>query len=288
MTSTLLLVDAMSAAYRAFHAIGDLSTATGRPTNAVFGFIKILGHIRRIWSPSHCLVVFDGGAPRARMELLKEYKAQRPPMPPALKDQLPAIVEYLDFSSIKHARMENEEADDVMASVAVRAEKAGVRVLIMTGDKDLMQMVDDNLSIVSPGKADVAMDAAAVKEKTGVLPARIVEWLALIGDSSDNIPGVPGVGPKTAARWLNEWGDLESVFQHIQELKPGKLGAALAEGRQIVERNVLMMKLDRTLDCGMAIDDMKCASPDESKLLRFYDELEFHSLASDLRAPRLL
>ncbi len=288
MTSTLLVVDAMSVAYRTFHAIADLSTAAGRPTNAVYGFVKSMGHVRRTWNPSHCLVVFDGGAPRARLELLKEYKAQRPPMPQALKEQLPAITEYLDCARIHHARMEGEEADDVMASVAVSAEKAGIRTLIMTSDKDLMQVVDDRISILPPGKADVAIDPAQVKDKTGVQPGQIVDWLALVGDSSDNIPGVPGVGPKTAARWLNEWGALDSVFEHLDSLGPEKLRAALAGARETVKRNLLMMKLNLALDCGIAIADMKCAGPDEMRLLRFYEAQEFHSLAADLRAPRLL
>jgi DNA polymerase-1 len=288
MTSTLLAIDAMSVAYRAFHAIADLSTAAGRPTNAVYGFVKTVGHVRRIWNPSHCLVVFDGGAPRARLDLLKEYKAQRPPMPPTLKEQIPAIEEYLDCARIQHARMEGEEADDVMASIAVRAEKTGMSSLIMTGDKDLMQVVDDRISIISPGKADVAMGPAQVKEKTGVLPGQIVDWLALVGDSSDNIPGVPGVGAKTAARWLDEWGSLDSVLRHLDSLKPEKPRAALAGSGETVKRNLLMMKLDLELDCGVAIDDMKCACPDEARLLRFYETMEFHSLASDLRAPRLL
>lgn len=278
----------MNVAYRAFYAIADLSTAAGRPTNAVYGFVKTMMQLERLWKPTHCLAVFDGGIPPERIELLTTYKAHRPAMPDSLREQLQAIKEYLDCASIASARLDGKEADDVIASVAAGAEKAGMEALVVTGDKDLMQIVDENVSILLPGKTDRKMGPAEVFSKTGVTPAQIVDWLALMGDSTDNIPGVPGVGAKTAARWLREWGSLDAIWEHLQELKPEKLSRSLVENKEAVARNVRMMRLDQDLDCLKSVDDAKLGPPDGSRLLRFFEQMEFHSLAGNLRAPALL
>ncbi|MFH1969936.1 MAG: 5'-3' exonuclease H3TH domain-containing protein, partial [Verrucomicrobiota bacterium] len=215
MSSSLLLVDALGIAYRAFYAITGLTTAAGRPTNAVYGFIKTIMQMERIWRPSHKLVVFDGGAPVERLKLLATYKAQRPAMPPALRAQLPAIDAWLDAAAIAHVRLEGREADDVVASVALQAAAAGLDVLVASSDKDLLQMVTPTIAVVMPGKVTEKMGTAEVLAKTGVRPDQVVDWLALMGDSSDNIPGVPGIGAKTAAKLLQQWQSLANVLDHV-------------------------------------------------------------------------
>ena len=281
--SRLLLVDALNIAYRAFYAIVGLTTANGQPTNAIYGFIKTLMRCEREWNPTHCLVVFDGGTPVERLNLLPTYKAQRPAMPDALYEQLKPMEAYLDCSAIANLRIEGQEADDVIASVAAQAEDNGMEVLVMSGDKDFMQIVDENVSIISPGKRADKIGPAQVFEKTGVKPDQIVDWLALTGDTSDNIPGVPGVGIKTSARWLAEYGSVETILAHLQELKPEKLRQAIIEHKEKVIRNIRIIRLRRDFHCLNSLDEVKCRTPDYRRLLRFFNEMEFKSLAEDLR-----
>lgn len=288
MSSRLLLVDALGIAYRAYFAIRDLATAAGRPTNAVFGFIKTLRQMDRIWRPTHQLVVFDGGIPPERLELLAEYKAQRPAMPETLRAQLPAIDAYLDGASIAHVRLEAKEADDVLASVAALAAAQDYEVLVATSDKDLLQIVNEKTAVIAPGKIEEKIGPAEVVRKTGVRPDQIVDWLALTGDSSDNIPGVPGVGAKTAADWLSQWGSLAEIWKRLPELKPPRLSLALAGQREAVSRNARLLRLQRDIHCVKSLEDLKCRPPDTRRLLAFFEAQEFHSLANDLRAPTLL
>jgi len=288
VASRLLLVDALNVAYRAFYAIAGLTTSDGHPTNAVYGFIKTLTMLERVWKPTHCLVVFDGGTPPERLKLLDTYKAQRKAMPDDLREQLKHMETYLDCSLLASVRLEEQEADDVIASVAGEAEASGMDVLVMSGDKDLLQIVDEHVSVLFPGKNDERVGPAEVLNKTGVTPAQIVDWLALTGDNSDNIPGVPGVGPKTAARWLREWGSLETIWGHLRELTPEKLRQSLIQHKDAVERNVRLMRLKRDIHCLKSVDDTKRGTPDIERLLHFFEEMEFHSLAKTMRETPLL
>lgn len=283
----LILVDGTAALYRAYFAIRGLSTHAGQPTNAVFGFIRMLRQLRAVWQPTHWAVVFDGGTPAARRELLVEYKAQRPPMPDGLRDQVPLSEEYLELSGVAWVRREGQEADDVLASIAAWAEPGAGEILVATGDKDLMQLVGGKLSLVAlTGKAD-ATDSEGVRLKTGVAPHQVVEWLALVGDSSDNIPGVPGVGPKTAARLLTEYGSLDAVWSRLGELPSDKLRQALAGARELVRRNVALIRLRRDIENELGWDELVVRDPDAGKLLRYFERLEFKSLAQELREPGL-
>ena len=282
MTSRFVVVDGLNIVYRSFYAIRHLSTSAGRPTNAVYGFIKTIMQMERLWNPAYCLVVFDGGLPPERLKLLSSYKAQRPAMPEELREQLPSIEEYLDCASIPRIRLEQKEADDVIASAAVKAESHCRDVLIMTADKDLMQIISKNISLLIPGKADKKINSQEVFQKTGVTPAQIVDWLALTGDSSDNIPGVPGVGPKTAANWLRQFGSLNAIWTHLQELKPDRLRQALIDHLDIVERNVKLVKLEAKLNCFENIDQLKLRKKDFARLIHFFEQMEFHSLVKNL------
>ncbi|MFA5344383.1 MAG: 5'-3' exonuclease H3TH domain-containing protein [Kiritimatiellia bacterium] len=303
MSSSLLLVDALGIAYRAFYAITGLATADGRPTNAVYGFIKTLTQLERIWRPSHKLVVFDGGTPAERLKLLATYKAQRPVMPPALRAQLPAIEAWLDAAAIAHVRLDGREADDVIASAAVRAASAGLDVLVASSDKDLLQLVTPptacglqsasprlaapSIAAVTPGKAAEKIGAAEVFAKLGVRPDQVVDWLALTGDSADNIPGVPGIGAKTAAKLLQQWQSLANALDHVDAVEPEKTRRTLREQRETIARNVGLLRLRTDIDCGVSLADMQTRPPDAPRLLAFYDEMEFHTLAQALREPTL-
>lgn len=276
----LLLVDGTAFAYRAFYAIRDLSTKDGRPTNALFGFIRLLDQLLQTWAPSHLCVLFDGGVPAERRQLLPEYKAQRPPMPTGLSGQLPLISEYLQCSNIVQWRVEGQEADDLIAALVAKAEPVMDRILIATSDKDMMQLVSDKVGIVAPTAASPdVLDPAGVEAKMGVPPRLIAPWLALIGDSSDNIPGVPGVGPKTATKWLNDYGSLDNLAANIPQLKPEKWRQMLAEYWPVVQKNMALVQLHAPV--GVQVPDLeilKWSPGNDDKAYEFCTRYELHSL----------
>lgn len=283
--TTLLLVDAMPVMYRAFYAVPPLSTSDGRPTQAVYGFIRMFRQMRQQWQPTHAAVVFDGGLPEERKTLLPAYKAQRPPMPETLRRQVPLVETYLDHAGVRRLLQEGEEADDVIASLLARWSSRADRVLLATSDKDLFAVVSDRVRIVPVSGEPTLMGPEEIRAKTGVPPERIPEWLALVGDASDNIPGVPGVGPKTAARLLQQWGSLEAVWRHLPSLPEGKLRSALTQYRDQVERNLQMVRLRSDLDCGVTWEELALRDPDREGLRKFCEELEFVSLIRELSQP---
>ena len=230
------------------------------------------------WKPSHLAVAWDGGVPAARLALLPEYKAQRPPMPDALRQQYEPVSEFLGLSGISLIRLDHEEADDVLASLARWGESDADEVLIATSDKDFYQLVSSKTAMVSWGKDDRRVGRAEVFEKTGVYPEQIVEWLALTGDTVDNIPGVEGMGPKTAAKLLEQFGSLAAMWPRIEEVKSLRIREALLANRDRVERNLALVKL---------LDNLKClpdwaalaVKPENPGIMRpFYTRMDFHSL----------
>lgn len=284
---TLLLVDGTAVAYRAFYAIRELSTRDGRPTNAVFGFIKMLNQLEERRHPAAWAVVFDGGSPEERTRVLESYKAQRKPMPDDLSGQLPLIAEYLDRRGIAAVRMEDQEADDVMATLTHQAVDAGFKVLLATNDKDLFQLVSDRVAIIPPAKSEEVMGPAEVQAKTGVPPSLIPEWLALVGDVSDNIPGVPGVGAKTASRLLMQFGGIDPLYERLADVPSDRLREALGQHRDTVHRNMQLTKLRRDLPVTLDPASWLVRKPDAGRLLSFYDQLEFTSLAKGLKEQSL-
>lgn len=283
----LLLIDAYGALYKAFYAIKTLSTKDGRPTNAVYGFIRMLNQMKEEWGPTHWAVVFDGGLPYIRTDALPEYKAQRAPMPDDLREQIPLVDEYLGAASIVKIRVDGQEADDVMASYACRAAEESFDVLVATSDKDLYQIVGENISIVSlSGKAAI-MRPEDVKSKTGVLPRQIVDWLALVGDSADNVPGVDGIGPKTAASLLNKFGSIEAMLNGLEKIEREKIRNAVHQSRAILERNKGVVRLNIGLKIERDWDEMALAKPDPARMLKLLSDLEFESMAERFRAPEL-
>ncbi len=283
----LLLVDGLAGAYRFYYAIRHLTTRSGVPVNAVFGFVRMMRQLFRSWTPTHCAVVFDGGIPPLRLELVPGYKAQRKPMPDELRTQLPILNAYLQAASIPCIRLDACEADDVMATLAVRAAGAGSEVWIATGDKDLFQLVNEQVRMVSLSGEPQVMDPLAVRVKTGVDPVQIPDWLALIGDTADNIRGVPGIGPKTASRLLASFGSMDNLYARLHEVESASLRQALVKHRDIVERNLKMVRLDTAVDGVPDWRALPCAIAPVKPLLDFYRQYELHAFANALSAPEL-
>lgn len=283
----LLLVDGLAGAYRFFHAIRGLRTQAGQPVNAVFGFVRMMQQLERHWRPTHMAVVFDGGTPPARLALVPDYKAHRKPMPDDLKQQLPVLNAYLAAAAVEGLRLDACEADDVLATLARRAADAGSEVMIATGDKDLYQLVDGHIRIVSLAGEPTAMDAGAVENKTGVRPEQIPDWLALTGDAADNIKGVPGVGPKTAAKLLKTFGGLPALYERLEAVESPKLRQTLADSRDIVERNLKMVRLDCEVPGVPDWQTLQRRPEPVRDLLDFYRRYEFTAFANSLMSPEL-
>jgi DNA polymerase-1 len=244
MANRLLIVDGHAYAYRAFHAIHDLRGPEGRPTNAIYGFVKMLEKMRAALKPDGLLVVWDGGLSAERMAALPEYKAQRPEMPADLRPQFDEIESYLVAAGITSYCGDGVEADDHIANMARRAADASWDVVIASSDKDFMQLVSARIGLLNPNdKTGIIWTQAEVRAKAGVEPEQVVDWLALMGDAVDNIPGVPGVGPKTAAELLKQFGSVTALFGRLAEVKSAKLRAALESSTAAVQRNLKLVRL---------------------------------------------
>ena len=240
----LLIVDGHAYAYRAFHAIRELRGPDGRATNAIYGFAKMLEKMRQALEPSHVTVVWDGGLSAERMAALPEYKQQRPEMPADLKPQFDEISAYLAAIGVAEICQEGIEADDIIASLARREAAVGLPVVIASADKDFMQLVAARIGLLNPNdKSGAIWTDEQVRAKTGVEPGQVADWLALMGDAVDNIPGVPGVGPKTAAGLLQQFGSLDVLFGRLDEVKSERLRNSLQAAAADVRRNLALVRL---------------------------------------------
>jgi len=283
--SRLLLVDGHAYAYRAFFAIRNLRAPSGRATNAIYGFVKMLGRMRELLKPSHVAVVWDGGLSAERMQLIPAYKAQRPEMPDELSDQLGEISNYLGAAGVRSLQAEGVEADDWIARLAVAGVSEGMPVVIASADKDFFQLVSDGIGLLNPNdKTESLWTAVEVKAKTGVEPAQIVDWLSLVGDAVDNIPGVPGVGTKTAANLLGQFGSVETLYDRVSEVPQERLRSVLLESRDVVRVNQQMIGLRADLAPDCDLGDLKVGSPDEIRLLELSRGWGFKSMTAELEA----
>ena len=274
-----LLVDGFNLAYRCFFAVPELTRADGFPTNAVHGWVKSLWRLADQEKPAATLVFFDLGGAHDRLALLPEYKAQREEMPAALAKQLPSIKAVTRAMGLAGVEKTGVESDDLLASQAVHLAARGHDVLIVSSDKDFTQIVGERIKIMLPPPSANPklgwrrLDAAGVMEKFGVPPAQIPDFLALVGDSSDNIPGIEGVGPKTAARWLKKFGSLEGVIEHARELEPERFRESVRALSDLVRRNLKLTTLNLALPT-IAAEKPK-ANPET--LFRLLAELEMKS-----------
>jgi DNA polymerase-1 len=279
----LLIVDGHAYAYRAFHAIRGLRSPDGQPTNALYGFIKMLAKMRAVIEPTHLIVVWDGGLSAERLAALPEYKAQRPAMPDDLKPQLDEMASYLKAAGIVSFCREGVEADDYIACLARRAADAGMTAVIASADKDFMQLVSKRVGLLNPNdKTEMIGTDESVRAKTGVEPSQIVDWLSLTGDSVDNIPGVPGVGPKTAAELLNQFGSVRVLFERLDEVKSERLRANLRAAEGVVQRNRALIRLRDDLPCEFSPDELVEKPADAARLRELYRRWGFQTLLAML------
>ena len=283
----LLIIDGHAYAYRAFHAIRELRAPDGLPTNAIFGFVKAVAKMRAGLSPTHMIVVWDGGLSAERTAALPEYKAQRPAMPEDLESQLDGIVGYLEASGVASICHEGVEADDYIACLARRAVEAGMEVVIASSDKDFMQLVSDRVGLLNPNdKSEIIWREDQVWNKTGVAPSQIVDWLSLIGDSVDNIPGVPGVGVKTAAELLKQFGSVSGLYSRLDEVKSDRIRKALKDAEGDVRRNVELIRLKDDLTCDFSVEELAQKPADDERLAGLLRRWGFKTMLAELEASR--
>lgn len=277
-SETLCLIDGSSYLYRAFHALPSLTSADGAPTGALFGVANMIRRLIETHRPERIAVVFDAPGKTFRHEVYAEYKANRPKMPDELRQQIEPLYELIDALGVRRLSIAGVEADDVIATLAERAQKDGIRVLISSGDKDLAQLVGDRV-VLEDSMQDKRYDSAAVKEKFGVGPELIGDWLALTGDASDNIPGVEKVGPKTATKWLGQFGDLDGVIKHADEVG-GKIGENLRSALDQLPMSRKLVELKHDVGLDVTLDELKSAEADQELLVAL---LKRHGFATWLR-----
>ncbi|MFI4959487.1 MAG: 5'-3' exonuclease H3TH domain-containing protein, partial [Lysobacterales bacterium] len=277
----LILIDGSSYLYRAFHALPPLSNAHGEPTGALFGVVNMLRATLKA-KPEYLAFVSDAPGPTFRDALYAQYKAHRPPMPDDLRAQVEpmlAIVAALGFPIL---RVPGVEADDVIGTLAVQAQALGIEVLVSTGDKDMAQLVSPHVTLVNT-MSNTVMDSDGVMEKFGVRPEQIIDFLALTGDTVDNVPGVPKCGPKTAAKWLAEHHTLDGVIANADKIG-GKIGESLREAlpRLPLSRELVTIKIDVPLEFGPT--DLAQRDADTAQLRELYTRYEFKAALKDLDA----
>ncbi len=278
----IALVDGNNYVYRAFYAIPLLTNSKGFPTNAIYGFTTMLLKLLRDLEPDYIVVSFDLKGPTARHEEFVDYKATRKPMPDDLIPQIPFIKDVVRGLSICVLEKQGVEADDIIGTLAGRASRLGWKTVLVSGDKDLMQLVDANVTMIDTMK-DKTYDVAAVQERFGVGPDKVVEILGLMGDTSDNIPGIPGIGPKTAQRLIEEYGSVEAVIQNAENLRNIKLRESFRQyaGQARLSRQLALIRKD--IEIVFDLKDAARRKPDKEILSRLFSEFEFSSLLQEFR-----
>jgi DNA polymerase-1 len=279
--SPLVLVDGSSYLYRAFHALPPLSTAAGQPTGAVLGVVNMLYKLLDELKPERMAVVFDAPGRTFRDDLYAEYKANRPPMPDELRAQVEPLNEAIKAMGICLLRIEGVEADDVIGTLARTAAAAGGSTVISTIDKDFAQLVDDRVTLVNT-MDNTTLDVARVEQKFGVTPAQITDYLALVGDSIDNIPGIAGVGPKTAAKWIQQYGNLETLKARAGEIG-GKIGERLRESLGTLDLSKQLATIRCDVELPLKPEELALKPPDPERLGALFERLEFTRLLRRVR-----
>ncbi|MFV0338875.1 MAG: 5'-3' exonuclease H3TH domain-containing protein [Chthoniobacterales bacterium] len=285
----LLLVDAHYFLYRSFFAIRNLRASDGRPTNAIYGYAKALRKMRSDLEPTHAATIWDCGIPDRRMELQPAYKQQRPPMPDDLQAQQAPIEAMCPLLGFHNLSLEKTEADDLIASYAQSAVQLGYEVVVATADKDILQIVAPNIRIYSTSKTDLKDSGSSyallgeleVSEKWGVPPASIADILALTGDSADNIPGVPGVGQKTAAKLIQQFSTIEKLLAELPEVSNEKLREKIQAASDLLHQNREMVRLDKNIPLPVPIDALS-HQPNFEALADFLRNCEFKSLLKEV------
>ena len=276
----LVLIDGSSYLYRAYHALPKLSNATGDPTGALHGVLNMINKFVREEPAEHVAVVFDAPGKTFRDDMYADYKANRPPMPDDLRPQVQPLIDAVRAMGLPLLQIEGVEADDVIGTLCRQGAESGLDVLVSTGDKDMAQLVNDKITCVNTMTGQV-LDRDGVKLKFDVYPEQIIDYLALVGDSSDNIPGVPRVGAKTAAKWLNQYPTADDIVENADEIK-GKVGESLRDNVEQLRLSQALATIRQDVDLPVAIDDLQPAEADIESLRNIYGKFELRSLLRQL------
>ena len=276
----LFLIDGNSLLYRSYYAIRGLTNSKGFPTNAIYGFLSTLRKLMGTEKPDYLGIVFDTKGPTLRHQAFKDYKAHRKPMPEDLVVQVPVLKELIAALRIPLYESPDYEADDILASLARIAGGRGIHSIIVTTDKDLLQVVDAETSVYNPSK-EITLDEAGVKEFFGVEAARVADVLALQGDQSDNIPGVPGIGEKTARSLIDEFGTLERLLADTSRIRNPKVREKIEQNLDTLELSRQLVTVERGLDLAFDLQDFAPCEPDAAEAARIFKELEFASLLAE-------
>ncbi len=279
-SAPIVLVDGSSYLYRAFHAMPPLTNSTGQPTGAVHGVVNMLRRLIADYDPKSMAVVFDAKGKTFRDDIYKEYKANRPSMPDDLRSQIEPLHKIVKAMGLPLIIEPGVEADDVIGTLAHQASERKLKTIISTGDKDMAQLVDDHVTLINT-MTNTVMDASGVEEKFGVRPDQIIDYLSLVGDTSDNIPGVPSCGPKTAVKWLAAHGTLEAVIENADGVK-GKIGEKLRAAIDHLPMSKDLATIRTELELGQNIEAIELQAPDLDRLAKLYGELEFKTFAKEL------
>lgn len=279
----LYLIDATAFCYRAFYAIRGLSTSFGQPTNAIYGFLNILNKILKENKPSFMAACFDISRDTFRQKKLAQYKIQRPPMPDDLGSQIPLIKEIIKAYGIAIYEKEGFEADDIIATLATKAKAKKMKVTIISSDKDMLQLVDEDTVVFSPHKDEgILYDSGKVKERFGVSAERVTDIISLMGDDADNIPGVPGIGEKTATELVKAFKSLDEMLNNKMDIKQEKIRKSLEDHIEQVRLNKELTQLDKNLDIEFSQEMLKIGEPDYRFLFSLFKRLEFKAFLRDL------
>lgn len=279
----VFLIDATAFCYRAFYAIRGLSTSFGQPTNAIYGFLNMFLKILKEKKPEYLAVCFDVSRDTFRQKKFAEYKIQRPSMPDELSSQMPIIKQIISAYRISIFEKEGYEADDIIASLAEKARKNGMDSVVVSNDKDLLQLVDKDITVLSPHKeGDIIYDSDKVLERYGINPKQIADIVALAGDAVDNIPGVKGITEKRAVELIQKFGSLENLLKHIDEITPDKIKQTIEANLGQIKLNLELAVLNRDMELDFSPDKLKIGEPDYKELFRLFKQLEFKALLKSL------
>ncbi len=278
--SPVILVDGSAYLYRAFHAMPPLSNAKGQPTGAIYGVVNMLRKLVADYQPSIMVVIFDASGKTFRDDIYTEYKANRARMPDDMRSQIKPLYEVVEKMGFPMLIVDGVEADDVIGTLSVQATQAGLKTIVSTGDKDMAQLVNEQVTLVNT-MTNTVMDVEGVIEKFGVPPEQIIDYLALVGDTSDNIPGVPSCGPKTAVKWLSAHGSLQGVMDNADSIK-GKIGEKLRDALAHLPMSLDLATIRLDVELPQRIEDLSIGEPDVEALAALYKELEFNTWSREL------
>lgn len=285
MGKKMILIDGNAIFYRAYHALPPFKTSKGESTNAIYGFLRMLLEIYRREKPDYLGIAWDHKAPTFRHSTYTEYKATRSAPPEDLYPQLPKLKEILDAFHIPSIDCEGFEADDILGTLALQAHQhSDIHTTILTGDRDTLQLVNEYVSVMMPVKGISQVfiyDTKAVEEKYGIKPDQMIDYKSLAGDTSDNIPGAPGIGPKQATELVQKYNSLENIYDHLEELPAGQQ-KKLIEGKESAFMSKKLVTIERNVPCNLDLKEFRVKSPDLEKIKQLMLDLEFTTLQKEI------